>query len=104
MAMIDSVLRLLPDALGDEESALHDSFMQKGWLDHPHYTRPVEFEGRKVPAVLLSGNHGDIERWRKKQALGQTFLKRPDLIELDALTADENALLSEFKKELGDTS
>ena len=104
MAMIDSIIRLLPGSLGDDESALYDSFMQKGWLDHPHYTRPVEFEGRKVPAVLLSGNHSEIERWRKKKALGQTFLKRPDLVDLNTLTSEEHDLLNEFKKELGETS
>ena len=79
MAVIDAVARLLPGVLGDEDSAAQDSFMQ-GLLDHPHYTRPETIEGQRVPAVLLSGDHARIARWRYKQALGRSYLRRPDLI------------------------
>ena len=74
MAVIDAVVRLLPGALGDEDSAAQDSFVE-GLLDYPHYTRPEEVDGRKVPAVLLSGDHARIARWRYKQALGRSFLR-----------------------------
>ena len=79
MAVIDAVVRLLPGVLGDDESAAQDSFME-GLLDHPHYTRPEEIEGRNVPDVLLSGDHATIARWRYKQALGRSYLRRPDLL------------------------
>ena len=79
MAVIDAVARLLPGVLGDEESAAQDSFMQ-GLLDHPHYTRPESVDGQKVPAVLLSGDHARIARWRYKQALGRSYLRRPDMV------------------------
>ena len=72
MAVIDAVVRLLPGVLGDDESAAQDSFME-GLLDHPHYTRPEEVEGRNVPDVLLSGDHAEIARWRMKEALGRTY-------------------------------
>lgn len=104
MAIIDSLLRLLPGSLGDDESALQDSFMQQGWLDHPHYTRPVEFEKRLVPAVLQSGDHGAIRKWRKKESLKKTLKNRPDLLMLETLTSDENELLAELRQELGETS
>ena len=98
MAVIDAVVRLLPGVLGDRESAVEDSFM-KGLLDYPHYTRPEEIEGRKVPDVLLSGNHAEIFRWRRKQALGYSFLKRPDLLERMDLDLEQQTLLEEFLKE-----
>jgi len=98
MVMIDSVTRLQPGALGDEGSAQQDSFMD-GLLDHPHYTRPEEIEGLKVPDVLLGGNHQQIEQWRLKQALGKTWLKRPDLLTEREMSAEEQVLLSEFKTE-----
>lgn len=79
----DAVVRLLPGALGDAESAIQDSFTE-GCLDHPHYTRPEEFQGWKVPGVLLSGNHGEIEKWRRAQALQLTSERRPDLLESSA--------------------
>ena len=79
MIMIDGITRLLPDVLGDAESALQDSFCD-GLLDYPHYTRPEEIEGQRVPDVLLSGNHQTILKWRKEQALLKTTLKRPDLL------------------------
>ena len=99
MVMIDCIVRQLPGALGDAESAAQDSFAQ-GLLDCPHYTRPEVYEGEPVPAVLLSGNHAEIGRWRLKQALGRTWRRRPELLEARALTAEERALLEEFKHEL----
>ncbi len=98
MAVIDAVVRLLPDVLGDDESATHDSFMS-GLLDHPHYTRPEEVDGRSVPDVLLSGDHAAIARWRLKQALGRSMLRRPDLVEKLDLTDEQQTLLDEFLKE-----
>ncbi|WP_022948892.1 tRNA (guanosine(37)-N1)-methyltransferase TrmD [Methylohalobius crimeensis] len=100
LVVIDSVTRLLPGVLNDAESARQDSYMA-GLLDHPHYTRPEEFADRRVPEVLLSGDHAAIARWRRKQALGKTWLKRPDLLQDQALTAEDRALLEEFKRELG---
>ncbi|PKL48550.1 MAG: tRNA (guanosine(37)-N1)-methyltransferase TrmD [Planctomycetes bacterium HGW-Planctomycetes-1] len=79
MVIIDAVVRLLPDALGDEDSAANDSFSD-GLLEYPQYTRPEEFKGMKVPPVLLSGNHKEIENWRKQQALEKTKKQRPDLL------------------------
>jgi tRNA (guanine37-N1)-methyltransferase len=79
MVMMDAVIRLLPGALGSETSAQFESFSE-GLLDHPQYTRPPDFRGLKVPEVLMSGNHGEIERWRKDAALSKTRLKRPDLL------------------------
>ncbi len=98
MAVIDAVIRLLPGVLGDSESAEEDSFMN-GLLDYPHYTRPEDIEGRKVPDVLLSGDHAEILRWRRKQALGCSFLKRPDLLERMDLDVEQQLLLEEFLKE-----
>ncbi|MFY0664041.1 MAG: tRNA (guanosine(37)-N1)-methyltransferase TrmD [Natronospirillum sp.] len=98
MAMIDSVIRLVPGALGHELSAVEDSFAQ-GLLDCPHFTRPEEIDGIRVPEVLLSGNHELIRRWRLKEALGRTWLKRPDLLEARPLTPEETTLLGEFQRE-----
>ena len=98
MAVIDAVVRLLPDVLGDEESAAQESFME-GLLDHPHYTRPEAVDGRYVPDVLLSGDHAEIARWRMKQALGRSLLRRPDLFEELDLNDEQQALLDEFLKE-----
>ena len=100
MAVIDAVTRLLPGVLGDEESALQDSFME-GLLDHPHYTRPEAIAGQRVPAVLLSGDHARIARWRQKQALGRSFLRRPDLVRKLNLSKEQQLLLDEFLKEQG---
>ena len=100
MAVIDAVVRLLPGVLGDEDSAAQDSFVE-GLLDYPHYTRPEEIEGRRVPAVLLSGDHARIARWRYKQALGRTFLRRPDLVKKLQLDREQQELLDEFLKEQG---
>ncbi len=99
MVVMDCIVRQLPGALGDAESASQDSFVD-GLLDCPHYTRPEVYEGAAVPAVLLSGNHAAIARWRLKQALGRTWLRRPDLIERRKLTAEEQALLDEYRQEL----
>jgi tRNA (guanine37-N1)-methyltransferase len=98
MAVIDAVVRLLPGVLGDDESAVQDSFMQ-GLLDCPHYTRPEAVAGQTVPDVLLSGDHARIARWRHQQALGRSYLRRPDLLEALDLTDEQHRLLDEFLKE-----
>jgi len=98
MAVIDAVTRLLPGVLGDETSALQDSFME-GLLDHPHYTRPEELDGRRVPEVLLSGDHARIARWRYQQALGRSFQRRPDLVEKLELNDEQQKLLNEYLEE-----
>ena len=98
MAVIDAIVRLLPGVLGDDESAAQDSFME-GLLDHPHYTRPEEIEGRKVPDVLLSGDHAEIAKWRYQQALGRSYLRRPDLVEKLDLSDEQQLLLDKFLKE-----
>ena len=95
LVLIDAIARLLPGVLGDGESAAQDSFVA-GLLDWPHYTRPEEFEGRRVPDVLMSGNHAAIERWRRKQALGRTLQRRPDLLAKLQLTGEQRRLLDEF--------
>jgi tRNA (guanine37-N1)-methyltransferase len=98
MVLLDAIIRQLPGALNDADSAQEDSFAQ-GLLDCPHYTRPEVYEGMTVPEVLLSGNHAAIRRWRAKQALGRTWLKRPDLIERHVLSKEEQLLLNEFMQE-----
>jgi len=95
MVMIDAVVRLLPGALGHADSAQQDSFGD-GLLDCPHYTRPEVLDGRPVPPVLLSGDHAAIRRWRLQQALGRTWLRRPDLLEARQLTDEERDLLEAF--------
>jgi tRNA (guanine37-N1)-methyltransferase len=92
---MDAVIRLLPGALGHVDSVREDSHAD-GLLDCPHYTRPEEISGARVPKVLLSGDHGAIARWRLRQALGRTWLRRPDLLERRGLSAEEQALLNEF--------
>jgi tRNA (guanine37-N1)-methyltransferase len=96
--LIDAVGRLQEGALGDAQSAEQDSF-SNGLLDCPHYTRPVSHEYGDVPAVLLSGDHAAVARWRRRQALGRTWLRRPDLLEALALDAEDQRLLEEFKRE-----
>ncbi|MEN7343506.1 MAG: tRNA (guanosine(37)-N1)-methyltransferase TrmD, partial [Pseudomonadota bacterium] len=96
MSMIDSVVRLKPGVLGHDQSAALDSFAD-GLLEHPHYTRPAEIEGRQVPAVLQSGDHGAITRWRRREALGRTWLRRPDLLAAATLSEQDLVLLEEFK-------
>lgn len=98
MVLADAVTRLLPGALGDADSAGQDSFME-GLLDYPHYTRPEEVAGRRVPEVLLGGNHAEIERWRRQQALGRTRERRPDLLELLELDEEQQALLVEYHRQ-----
>jgi tRNA (guanine37-N1)-methyltransferase len=98
MVLIDGVTRLLPGVLGHEDSAQQDSF-GRGLLDCPHYTRPEEFEGRRVPDVLLSGNHAYIARWRLQQALGRTWQRRPELLEGAQLSDEERDLLAAFLRE-----
>lgn len=99
MVVIDAVTRLLPGVLGHEASAVEDSFAD-GLLDCPHYTRPEVYAGRAVPAVLLSGDHEAIRRWRLKQALGRTWERRPDLLEeRGSLSAAESGLLDEYRAE-----
>ena len=100
MALIDAVVRQLPGALGDQASALEESFAD-GLLDCPQYTRPETYAGRRVPEMLLSGHHENIRRWRLKQALGRTWLRRPDLLEVRTLSKEEHRLLDEFKRERG---
>jgi len=99
MVLMDSVVRQLPGVLGDAESASQDSFVQ-GLLDCPHYTRPESYRGAAVPAVLLSGNHAAIARWRLKQSLGRTWQRRPDLLERRVLSTEERELLDEYRREL----
>ena len=103
MAVIDAVTRLLPGVLGDAESAVQDSF-RDGLLDYPHYTRPECVAGLEVPAVLKSGDHARIARWRYKEALGRSYLRRPDLVEKLNLDCEQQALLDEFLKESGKES
>jgi len=98
MAVIDAVTRQLPGALGDEDSAQQDSFVA-GLLDCGHYTRPETYAGRRVPDVLLSGDHEKIRRWRLKQALGRTWLRRPDLLQRVQLDKEQKQLLEEFQRE-----
>ncbi|HGJ5882638.1 tRNA (guanosine(37)-N1)-methyltransferase TrmD [Arsenophonus sp.] len=98
MVMIDSISRFIPGVLGHHASAEEDSFMT-GLLDCPHYTRPEVLEGMEVPSILLSGNHAEIERWRRKQSLGRTWLRRPELLTSLALTDEQRMLLSEFQQE-----
>jgi tRNA (guanine37-N1)-methyltransferase len=98
MTLLDAITRLLPGALGAAESAVQDSF-EAGLLDHPHYTRPEEFEGRKVPPVLLSGDHAKIDEWRLKQRLGATWRKRPDLLQKLQLDPRQQRLLDEYIRE-----
>ena len=99
MVLIDAVTRLIPGALGHAQSAEQDSFTA-GLLDCPHYTRPEEFEGLRVPEVLMSGNHEHIRRWRLKQALGRTWLKRPDLLHAINLTEEQQKLLTDYRRDL----
>jgi tRNA (guanine37-N1)-methyltransferase len=100
MVLIDAVARLLPGVLGHADSAEQDSFTD-GLLDCPHYTRPERIDERSVPDALLSGNHERIRRWRLQQALGRTWLRRPDLLDARALSDEEQVLLDEYKRARG---
>ena len=97
MVVVDAVVRLLPGAVGAEESVRKDSFSEK-LLDCPHYTRPAVYRGMKVPGVLLSGNHGEIKKWRRQEALRQTLLKRPDLIKKADLSEEDREFLEKLNR------
>jgi tRNA (guanine37-N1)-methyltransferase len=97
LAVVDAVARLVPGVVGDDQSVEADSFT-RGLLDYPHYTRPAEFEGRRVPDVLLSGHHEEIRKWRRDAALARTVDRRPDLLHDAALDADEREWLSKRSK------
>jgi tRNA (guanine37-N1)-methyltransferase len=104
MVLIDCIVRRLPGSLNDAGSASQDSFaieasLPRGLLDWPHYTRPDEWKGSKVPEVLLSGNHAAIARWRRKQALGRTWDRRPDLVDESKLAREDRQLLEEYRRE-----
>jgi len=101
--VIDAVVRLIPGVLGDEQSAEQESF-SGGLLDYPHFTRPEVMDGMAVPQVLLSGDHQAIAKWRRKQALGRTWQRRPDLIDRAQLSGEDEILLAEYLKENGETS
>jgi tRNA (guanine37-N1)-methyltransferase len=98
LIVVDAVSRLIPGVVGDEASVEADSF-SRGLLDHPHYTRPAEFAGLKVPDVLLSGHHAQVRRWRKKAALERTLDRRPELLERATLDDEDRELLDEILKE-----
>jgi len=97
MVVVDAVVRLLPGAVGDEQSVKEDSFY-RGLLDYPQYTRPAKFLGWEVPEVLRSGNHQKIQEWRKRKMLEKTLLRRPDLLKKAKLTPEEQKLLEQLKK------
>ena len=98
MSMIDATVRLIPGILGNDASPVEESFAH-GLLEYPQYTRPENFQGMKVPAVLTSGNHQKIAQWRHKEALRATYLRRPDLLEQHALSAEEEKMMTEIKRE-----
>ncbi|HLG58491.1 MAG TPA: tRNA (guanosine(37)-N1)-methyltransferase TrmD [Vicinamibacterales bacterium] len=98
LVVVDAVSRLVPGVVGDQQSVAEDSF-SRGLLDYPHYTRPAEVAGRRVPDVLLSGHHAEVRRWRRKAALARTLERRPELLAGAALDDEERALLDEIKKE-----
>jgi tRNA (guanine37-N1)-methyltransferase len=101
MVVIDAVARLLPGVLGNDQSAITDSFSD-GLLEYPHYTRPAEFRGWKVPDALLSGHHAEIEKWRRRESIKRTLERRPDLLEHAELTPQERNWLIEQRKKLRD--
>src|SRR5688572_10303025 len=98
LVIVDAVARLVPGVVGDEQSVAEDSF-SRGLLDFPHYTRPADWNGDKVPDVLLSGNHAAIRRWRKREALARTYARRPDLLAAASLDEEERELLQELKRQ-----
>ncbi|MBP3038297.1 tRNA (guanosine(37)-N1)-methyltransferase TrmD [Bacillaceae bacterium Marseille-Q3522] len=98
MVIVDSIVRLLPNVLGNESSHQNDSF-STGLLEHPHYTRPADFRGMQVPSVLLSGNHRQIEEWRAKESLKRTYLRRPDLLKKYAVTEEQKSWLLEIENQ-----
>ncbi|MEZ5318447.1 MAG: tRNA (guanosine(37)-N1)-methyltransferase TrmD [Vicinamibacterales bacterium] len=100
LVVIDAVARLVPGVVGDQASVEGDSFV-RGLLDHPHYTRPAEWRGRRVPDVLLSGHHAEIERWRHRESLARTWARRPDLLATAALDAADRRLVDEWQRAAG---
>src|SRR5262245_15169274 len=98
LVVVDAMTRLVPGVVGDSTSVVEDSFVS-GLLDYPHYTRPAEFAGRAVPDVLLSGHHGEIERWRRRERVRRTAARRPDLIDRARLTADDRQELARWRAE-----
>lgn len=102
LMIIDAVSRLLPGVLGDPDGAMDDSFAS-GLIEYPHYTRPADFRGWTVPDVLVSGNHAEINRWRRQQALERTFRRRPDLLEKITLTKEDLKFLAQLKASLNET-
>lgn len=102
LTVIDSVVRLLPGALGDEMSSQDESFSDDGLLEYAQYTRPANFEGREVPSVLLSGDHGAVAIWRRHSALARTYAWRPDLLENAQLTDEDRAYLAALNQQSGD--
>lgn len=103
MMVVDSVVRLVPGAVGNPDSIRHESFWE-GILDHPHYTRPEEYRGWRVPEVLLSGHHAEIEKWRRRKAFERTLRQRPELLERAPLTDEDRRLLGEIRRESAETS
>ena len=99
MLMVDAISRMIPGVLGKEESMVNDSFYNE-YLDYPHYTRPDEFKDLKVPKILLSGNHKEIEKWRRKQSLLRTLIRRPEIFANKKYSKKELALLKELEKDL----
>jgi tRNA (guanine37-N1)-methyltransferase len=97
LVIIDAISRLIPGVVGDEQSVEQESFAD-GVLDYPHYTRPSEFAGLKVPDVLLSGHHAEVRRWRRKTALARTLDRRPELLDDATLDDDDRALLNEIRE------
>jgi tRNA (guanine37-N1)-methyltransferase len=97
LVVVDAISRLVPGVVGDTRSVEEDSF-SRGLLDYPHYTRPSEFSGEKVPEVLMSGHHEEVRRWRKKTAIQRTLDRRPELLDIAALDDEERALLDEIRK------
>lgn len=102
MVVVDAVTRLLPNVLGSETSAVHDSFsaQSSGLLDYPHYTRPADFRGWQVPEVLISGHHAEVDKWRRRAALLKTLARRPELLSNAELSNEERKWLAEISKEI----
>jgi tRNA (guanine37-N1)-methyltransferase len=100
LVIVDAVSRLVPGVVGDSQSVEEDSF-GRGLLDYPHYTRPVEFEGRQVPEVLRSGHHAEVRRWRKREALQRTMERRPDLLADADLDEEEREMLKALQRREG---
>lgn len=103
MVVVDALARQVPGVLGHQESAANDSYAGEGWLDCPHYTRPEDYAGNKVPQVLLGGDHAAIARWRRMQSLGRTWLRRRSLIDVQNLSAEDQHLLKIFMDEYEQT-